>query len=288
MIKVTLIILFWIMISSSIFADDPGIPDSVYFGNLDGSPVIAGLGEEISVPVWIKTDDPVGFIHLPLATNDSFVVERMDGEHVITTCILCMPPGYPMPEQFQFMLPDSMNSQWTNQSLLALWSFEPLNTQYFWCHKFNFFVRTTSDPAVIGDTVFCFAEGFCPHNGGPLFGLNDGVHSFVPVLQFGSLYFAPTGIDNKTTISNRFVLLGAHPNPFNASTTIEFTLAEAMDVELSIYNILGQKIETLFDGRKAAGKHAITWDAGDAPSGLYFARLEADKHSKNSKMILLR
>jgi hypothetical protein len=79
-----------------------------------------------------------------------------------------------------------------------------------------------------------------------------------------------------------------YPNPFNASTTIEFTLPEAADVELSVYNILGQKVAVLLDGRKSAGEHAVTWDAGDMPSGVYFARLETGHISKSVKMVLLK
>lgn len=80
----------------------------------------------------------------------------------------------------------------------------------------------------------------------------------------------------------------SYPNPFNASTTVEFSLPEEAHVVISIYNILGQKAVILFEGRKAAGRHSMAWDAGDIPSGLYFVRLEAEKYSTSIKTILLR
>jgi hypothetical protein len=79
-----------------------------------------------------------------------------------------------------------------------------------------------------------------------------------------------------------------YPNPFNASTTISYSLPEQDEVTISIHNILGQKVATIFDGMHEAGEHTITWDAGEFPSGVYFARLEAGTHSENIKMVLLK
>ncbi len=79
-----------------------------------------------------------------------------------------------------------------------------------------------------------------------------------------------------------------HPNPFNAATTISYSLPERNEVAIAIYNILGQRVTTVFEGTRQAGEHTITWDASDFPSGVYFARLEAGKHSENIKMVLLK
>jgi hypothetical protein len=89
-------------------------------------------------------------------------------------------------------------------------------------------------------------------------------------------------------IPSHFSLPQNHPNPFNTSTTIEFSLPEAAHVELSVYNILGQKVAVLFDGQKQAGKHAVTWDAAVAPSGVYFARLKCGSFSETINMLLLK
>jgi hypothetical protein len=104
------------------------------------------------------------------------------------------------------------------------------------------------------------------------------------------LYFdQQTGIlDPHDIVPPSLSLPRNHPNPFNASTTIEFTLPEESDMRLSIYNILGQKIAVLFDGQKPAGEHSVAWNAGDVPSGVYFARLVKADFSKSIKMILLK
>ena len=82
--------------------------------------------------------------------------------------------------------------------------------------------------------------------------------------------------------------LTAYPNPFNSSTAISYSLAATGRVALSIYNIIGQKVATLFSGMQQAGGHKVIWDAAGVPSGVYFARLESDWGSRSIKMVLLR
>jgi hypothetical protein len=79
-----------------------------------------------------------------------------------------------------------------------------------------------------------------------------------------------------------------YPNPFNAATTIRYYVRNKSEISLSIYNLLGQRIETLFKGTQELGEHAIIWDASHLTSGIYFARLEAGSVSENIKMILLK
>jgi hypothetical protein len=83
-------------------------------------------------------------------------------------------------------------------------------------------------------------------------------------------------------------LLISYPNPFNAQTTISYSLPDAGSVMVLIYNLLGQRVTTLYEGTKMAGEHQIFWDAKDFPSGVYFARLEAGEKSQNIKMVLLK
>ena len=57
---------------------------------------------------------------------------------------------------------------------------------------------------------------------------------------------------------------------------------------LSIYNLLGQKVETLLIGNEQAGEHEITWNANNFTSGVYFAKLVSGSHTENMKMVLLK
>ncbi|UCC79596.1 MAG: T9SS type A sorting domain-containing protein [Candidatus Zixiibacteriota bacterium] len=89
-------------------------------------------------------------------------------------------------------------------------------------------------------------------------------------------------------LPEEIVLLQNYPNPFNAATNIEFILSGRSYLSITIYNILGQEVANLYSGIKPPGVHTLTWNAGDYPSGVYFARLEAGNITKSMKMILLK
>jgi len=84
-----------------------------------------------------------------------------------------------------------------------------------------------------------------------------------------------------------------HPYPFNAATTIRYQLPQADDIQLSIYNILGQRITPLVDDAQPAGCYAATWNGKDQPgvdmaSGIYRYRLTGGNRSPTKKMLILR
>ncbi len=69
------------------------------------------------------------------------------------------------------------------------------------------------------------------------------------------------------------------PNPFAGSTQISYDLPSDMDIEISVYNIIGNKVATLIKGKVEAGNHQITWDASNMPAGTYIARMMAGEKS---------
>ncbi|MBN2009001.1 VCBS repeat-containing protein [candidate division KSB1 bacterium] len=91
-----------------------------------------------------------------------------------------------------------------------------------------------------------------------------------------------------------FNLLNIYPNPFNPSTTIKYQLPQLSNVNLKIYNILGQEIKTLiFNTIQNPGEYVIEWNGTDdsnkiVNSGIYFCSLETDDHSLQRKMVLVR
>jgi flagellar hook assembly protein FlgD len=90
-----------------------------------------------------------------------------------------------------------------------------------------------------------------------------------------------------------FVLYHNYPNPFNPATTIRYAIPQAERVTLRVYNILGQQVASLVDGRQEAGFYAAQWDGKDArgrgvASGIYFYRIQAGKFVRTEKMLLLK
>ena len=90
------------------------------------------------------------------------------------------------------------------------------------------------------------------------------------------------------------VVLEAAPNPANPAMAFQVTLPEAMQVELVIYNMLGQKVRTLVPfGPWLAGEHRVVWDGKNGQglavsTGVYVAKLRAGEQVKNRKVLILR
>lgn len=82
--------------------------------------------------------------------------------------------------------------------------------------------------------------------------------------------------------------LSAAPNPFNPVTNISFYMPADSDVRLTVYNVKGQKIESIINERRSAGHHVINWDGSHYASGIYFCRLSAGKRFITTKMCLIR
>ena len=81
---------------------------------------------------------------------------------------------------------------------------------------------------------------------------------------------------------------GAYPNPFNPISTINFSLSENSQIELSIHNMNGEKIENLYNGYKNSGFHQIVWNAENMPSGMYFFTLNNPDGIHTQKLLLLK
>ncbi len=82
--------------------------------------------------------------------------------------------------------------------------------------------------------------------------------------------------------------LTAYPNPFNATTNIVFELPAAAKVELVLFDLTGRAVRTLAERQYQAGRQELALDAGELPSGIYFAHLTAGAFTKTQKLLLVR
>jgi len=94
-------------------------------------------------------------------------------------------------------------------------------------------------------------------------------------------------------IPNSFVLHPNYPNPFNPETQIRFEMPYAGNVDLSIYNLLGMKVRTLYNGQKSAGVFSFKWDGKNdhnqsVSGGVYIYKLQSGQQMQMHKMILLK
>lgn len=81
---------------------------------------------------------------------------------------------------------------------------------------------------------------------------------------------------------------GAYPNPFNASTTIAFSLPHTARVTLSLFDITGRQIAILADQNFSSGNHSVLYEAGDLPSGIYLAHIASDFFNSTQKIVLIK
>jgi choice-of-anchor A domain-containing protein/uncharacterized repeat protein (TIGR01451 family) len=100
--------------------------------------------------------------------------------------------------------------------------------------------------------------------------------------------FNLTGVKNNTSTPPAFELMQNYPNPFNPTTSIGFSIPEAGNYTLKVYNVIGQEVATLVAGQLAVGSHLVKFDAGRLASGLYIYRLSGNNLQMTKKMILMK
>jgi hypothetical protein len=79
-----------------------------------------------------------------------------------------------------------------------------------------------------------------------------------------------------------------YPNPFNPTTTIQYNIRESSTVKMDLFDIMGRKVETVFDAYQNKGQHSITIDGSKLSSGIYFYRLSTPNYQKSRQMILMK
>ena len=100
-------------------------------------------------------------------------------------------------------------------------------------------------------------------------------------------------LDETAPIASKFELMGNYPNPFNPETKIKFSTERDSNVEVTIYSLLGEKINTIQNGQLSAGTYNISWIGQDqsgnkVPSGVYFYEVRSDNRPAKGKMLLLK
>jgi hypothetical protein len=98
----------------------------------------------------------------------------------------------------------------------------------------------------------------------------------------------PVGIGGKDAVPFSYKLEQNYPNPFNPATKINYEIKKAGIVTIKVFNVLGQVVAILMDGKQDAGKYSVVFDAARLSSGLYFYRITAGDFTATKKMTLLK
>jgi hypothetical protein len=87
---------------------------------------------------------------------------------------------------------------------------------------------------------------------------------------------------------DKFILNQNYPNPFNPSTILSYTLKADAEVELTVFNLVGQSVRVLVDGYQSAGDYEVKFDAEDLPAGIYLYKLQVGDYSSVKRMTLVK
>ncbi len=123
-----------------------------------------------------------------------------------------------------------------------------------------------------------------------------GAYFYTPeevYLESKTITLIPATSDTDDNVITPAFAIKAYPNPFKATTTIQYELKQAGDLEIDVYNIRGQKVRRLYEGNVAAGMYQLDWDAKDehgktCSDGIYFLRIKSDKLVQHKKISLIK
>jgi len=226
-----------LVMAEGAIGQDPGMLDSLVFGNLDGSPIPVDLDVDFAVPIWLKCDENLAFINLSLATQNFYVTSRNDGIAMGPMTgwdLQFMPPadGWPQPGL-------------TTQTFLGIADFtlpQPnyINTGFQWVLIGAFRGHTTADTSARGDYSQLFG-GEDPTQGFTVL-FDEFWNPIVPRTRFSSLHFQgghpPTIVSPPDTT---FIVNGLFPIklPFIATDSDNDSLWLSVDAPISGDTLVG-------------------------------------------------
>jgi hypothetical protein len=144
-----------------------------------------------------------------------------------------------------------------------------------------------------GDTIWTLRRNIYNIDDTPADLLLNATDDFTIILTGALRYVTIRYSDNIVDVTSespidKFELRQNYPNPFNPNTTINYSIPEASNVKIELYDILGNKIQLLVNEYKSAGKHSVEFNGSQLSSGIYLYRLITDNFIQSRKMMLLK
>ena len=136
-------------------------------------------------------------------------------------------------------------------------------------------------------------QNYCDKNSIPDFRLiktNGEVYKLtgeIPEWANNGLYIIQS-MTAEQILPEDYTLMPAYPNPFNPTTTIDFSLPMESSVSVVVYNVEGREVTTLINRNMDAGYHSIRWNAAEISSGVYYVKLIAADYTMTQKLMLIK
>ncbi len=220
--------------------------------------------------------------------NSLFNSRRTNYDNKMINCIVTNVINYKSGGSidFDFISTDFWNNGFDTPSGVNILSVDPLfvdaaNSDYNLTQNSPMIDAGTTDTTGLNLPYFDVSNNY-------RFADGNGDGSVVIDLGIYEYNSYPVSVEPEVNNPQKFVLSQNYPNPFNPSTVIEFTIPTTQLVNLSIYNILGEKVAELVNGTEVAGNHSVSFNASALTSGVYFYRIVVNNFIQTRKMILLK
>ena len=119
-------------------------------------------------------------------------------------------------------------------------------------------------------------------------GLGVSVVTYGSGLVYGTDDFTVLDVSVESAVPAEFYLSAAYPNPFNSITKLTYGMPEAGYLSVSVYDISGRLVATLFAGEQVAGHHMTVWNGRGMASGIYLVRMESSSFNAVRKVMLVK
>ena len=301
---------------------DPNVADVVSGSNgfesdNDGS---GSLNEPLTTPTWwnVTLAGPLATTGTPISPDfkRGMHLRRSSRNRITNTIIMGWPTGVRLDgvHTIEAAMADSM---WIRNSILSGWTVKDLDTvsagglnfniQNWWNNNSNR-EYTTNAEVMLTDAFNLDNPNFLPMGGSPALtgaatppsdGFLDPTATYVGAFKdvdwtanwtnwSATNYVLSVDEKGLSGIPTSFNISQNYPNPFNPSTKINYSVKEASNVKIIVYDVLGRAVETLVDGFKPAGNYELTFNAENLPSGLYLYTFESGSTKITKKMTLLK
>ena len=189
-------------------------------------------------------------------------------------CIDCHMPSSVKLFNIQSDYPANMRSH-----MMKIWVTEFPGDSMFYVEGDYTFVKTDSGGNLVGNTLDFVCQPCHPAMSlATLYPFAENIHQEGLSVDQSKFAHAP----------EEFIMLRNFPNPFNASTEIEYTIPYSSSVILEIYDLQGRILNTLVDEKQSPGEHSVLFNAEQLSSGIYFCVLKTEFQTVTTKMILMK
>ncbi|MDI6851272.1 MAG: T9SS type A sorting domain-containing protein, partial [bacterium] len=138
-------------------------------------------------------------------------------------------------------------------------------------------------------TVYRTSNSGLPDNWVTAIAIDASGNKWIGIFDRGLAVYGPgVGVEEGSNYNARNGIMKVYSNPLTGITRIIYDVPEDADVNIAIYNPLGQKVATLVDGNKRAGSYTITWDGSKLSAGIYFIRFNSGRFKETKKIFLIK